>query len=240
MSRFDLFFVLIDVCDAGPVDYEIAQRILKTHRQLVEGVSSGPDDAPPPYTVDDIQKYIMFARCFKPTISDEAADALVDQYKRLRLRDSTGGSGGSWRITVRQLESLIRLSEALARMHCDEKVTVEHVREASKLLNKSIVRVEQPDIAFDGDEEHEVMDGMDEQNAEVAGAKENQTPPEEEGQETDKAMPRVDPAKLKMTYEKYKEISDLIVLHIRGEEDKHTGEEEPGVRRSAVINWYLD
>ena len=39
----------------------------------------------------------------------------------------------SWRITVRQLESMIRLSEAQARMHCSEEVTPRHVREAYRL-----------------------------------------------------------------------------------------------------------
>jgi len=35
---------------------------------------------------------------------------------------TTGITKSSWRITVRQLESMIRLSEAMARMHCSEEV----------------------------------------------------------------------------------------------------------------------
>ena len=73
-------------------------------------------------------RYIMFARQFKPKITPDAKKFMVEEYRRLRLRDVGGGVGGgsgvdgglqsSWRITVRQLESLIRLSEAIARMHC--------------------------------------------------------------------------------------------------------------------------
>ena len=47
----------------------------------------------------------------------------MEQYKRLRQRDSSGGvTKSAWRITVRQLESMIRLSEGMARMHCCDEV----------------------------------------------------------------------------------------------------------------------
>uniref|UniRef100_A0A914UPR7 DNA replication licensing factor MCM6 n=1 Tax=Plectus sambesii TaxID=2011161 RepID=A0A914UPR7_9BILA len=114
MSRFDLFFVLVDESNEI-IDYAIARRILDTHRQLIEDIADTNV-----YTVADIQQYIMFARCFKPKIGDEAAQVLVDEYKRLRLRDCSGATQSSWRITVRQLESLVRLSEALAKLHCEK------------------------------------------------------------------------------------------------------------------------
>ena len=41
-----------------------------------------------------------------------------------------------------------RLSEAMARLHCLESVLPKHVKEAARLLNKSIIRVETPDINF--------------------------------------------------------------------------------------------
>jgi len=46
----------------------------------------------------------------------------VEEYKRLRQRDASGTTRSAWRITVRQLESMIRLSEAMARMACVDKV----------------------------------------------------------------------------------------------------------------------
>lgn len=50
----------------------------------------------------------------------------MEQYKRLRQRDASGGmSKSAWRITVRQLESMIRLSEGMARMHCCDEVSAE-------------------------------------------------------------------------------------------------------------------
>lgn len=46
----------------------------------------------------------------------------MEQYRTLRQRDSVGVARSSWRVTVRQLESMIRLSEGMARMHCSDQV----------------------------------------------------------------------------------------------------------------------
>jgi DNA replication licensing factor MCM6 len=70
------------------------------------------------YTPEDIRKYIMFARCFRPQISDAAEIPLKQAYLKLRMNDD----GQSSRVTVRQLESLIRLSEAYARLKCSPDV----------------------------------------------------------------------------------------------------------------------
>src|SRR5690606_37386262 len=152
--RFDLFFVLLDECDEH-VDYFIAQKILDMHMEMTGQFQNAEELV---YSLDDIRKYIRFARHFRPKLSPDSETLLVDTYQQLRI--SGGGFGGSfaganrqsWRITVRQLESLIRLSEALARLHCNEMVEIKHVKEAARLLNKSIVRIEQPDINFDEDE----------------------------------------------------------------------------------------
>lgn len=74
-------------------------------------------------SVDEVQRYITFARQFKPTLNKDAQDFIVEQYKHLRERDSTSMARSAWRITVRQLESMIRLSEAMARLYCQDEVT---------------------------------------------------------------------------------------------------------------------
>uniref|UniRef100_A0A803TNG6 DNA replication licensing factor MCM6 n=1 Tax=Anolis carolinensis TaxID=28377 RepID=A0A803TNG6_ANOCA len=160
MSRFDLFFILVDECNEV-TDYAIARRIVDLHSRIEESIDRI-------YTLDDIRRYLLFARQFKPKISKESEDFIVEQYKRLRQRDGSGITKSSWRITVRQLESMIRLSEAMARMHCCDEVHPKHVKEAFRLLNKSIIRVETPDINLDQDEEeeqqpmeeHEAQDGV--------------------------------------------------------------------------------
>ena len=45
------------------------------------------------------------------------------------------------------------MSEALARLHLDEEVRVEYVKEAHRLLQKSIIFVESEDIELEDNEE---------------------------------------------------------------------------------------
>jgi DNA replication licensing factor MCM6 len=88
MSRFDLFFVLLDECNEV-VDYAIAQKIVELHVKQKESVSRV-------YSQDDIRRYIIFARVFKPKISQESSDYMVEEYRKLRQRDS-GGRGSWWK-----------------------------------------------------------------------------------------------------------------------------------------------
>ncbi|XP_041460150.1 zygotic DNA replication licensing factor mcm6-B-like [Lytechinus variegatus] len=228
MSRFDLFFILVDECNEV-TDYAIARRIVDLHARRQECVERH-------YSVEDMQRYLMFARQFKPTITKESQDFMVDEYRRLRQRDS-GASMSSWRITVRQLESMIRLSEGMARLHCQDEVQPKHVKEAFRLLNKSIIRVEQPVINFEEEED----DGpqLDEDTATPVEAMETDTPPTQE-QTQDSAAPSPTKKKgLHMSFEEYKMTSNLLVIYMRQQEEK---EEEgfEGVRKSQVVNWYLE
>ncbi|EED96248.1 mcm6-like protein [Thalassiosira pseudonana CCMP1335] len=141
LSRFDLFFVVLDECDEV-ADYNVAKHIIDVHR-CDEAVVD------PPFSQDQMLRYIRFARTLNPQITEESRRILVDCYRKLRQGDTMGRSRTAYRITVRQLESLIRLSEALARLHCDDVVKPSYVREAFRLLRKSIIHVETEDVTFD-------------------------------------------------------------------------------------------
>ncbi|RWW23777.1 hypothetical protein BHE74_00014780 [Ensete ventricosum] len=56
-------------------------------------------------------------------LSSEAKSVLVESYVALRRGDSTPGTRVAYRMTVRQLEALIRLSEAIARSHLENVVS---------------------------------------------------------------------------------------------------------------------
>lgn len=159
----------------------------------------------------------------------------MEQYKRLRQRDGSGVTKSSWRITVRQLESMIRLSEAMARMHCCDEVQPKHVKEAFRLLNKSIIRVETPDVNLDQEEEAqmEVDEGPDGINGPVdSPALVNGI----NGHSEDINQDLVPKASLRLSFPEYCRISNLIVLHLRKMEEE---EDESALKRSELVNWYL-
>lgn len=120
-----------------------------------------------------MQRYIKFARTIKPKLTKAAQKVLVTEYRKLRQGDSVGRQAcilsqyivlginkSSYRITVRQLESMIRLAEGRARLDCSDEVTgllaylnlnfgqvrTSDVREACRLLKKSILNVETEDL----------------------------------------------------------------------------------------------
>uniref|UniRef100_A0AAX7V7W2 DNA replication licensing factor MCM6 n=1 Tax=Astatotilapia calliptera TaxID=8154 RepID=A0AAX7V7W2_ASTCA len=238
MSRFDLFFILVDECNEV-TDYAIARRIVDLHSRVEESVDRL-------YSLDEIRRYLLFARQFKPKISSESEEFIVEQYKRLRQRDGSGGvSKSAWRITVRQLESMIRLSEAMARMHCCDEVQPKHVKEAFRLLNKSIIRVETPDINLEQEDEMEEEEEQQEEGNVPNGVNGNVDGVigltnginghaggvNGHGEPGSQSKPS-----LRLSFAEYKRISNLLVLHLRRAED---AEEEEDLKKSAVVNWYL-
>jgi DNA replication licensing factor MCM6 len=221
MSRFDLFFILVDDCNEV-TDYAIARRIIDLHTKLQESVERV-------YTEEQVARYLGFARMFKPKVCEESQELLVQQYKHLRQRDTGGSAKSSWRITVRQLESMLRLSEAFARLHCSEEVTSKHVKEAYRLLNKSIIRVDQPDVNLDEEDEAPVEETVDAMET------------EDETTETTETTKK----NLRLSYEQYKKMSFLLIDHIKNKEEEQevgAGDEKADTTptRSDVVNWYLN
>eukprot|EP00127_Corallochytrium_limacisporum_P005278 Clim_evm9s202 gene=Clim_evmTU9s202 len=137
MSRFDLFFIILDECNET-VDRSIATHVVQLHQLRDSAVT-------PVYETELIQRYIRLARTIRPQLTEAAKKHLVSHYKELRASDADGNSG-AYRITVRQLESLVRLSEAYARLTMDAYILPRHVDEAYRLLKSSIRRIEAPDL----------------------------------------------------------------------------------------------
>lgn len=156
LSRFDLAFVLLDE-PHRETDRLVAARIVTNHiagnpATLVTGVPITSSDLPStsvdvPYDFRTLQLYLNLARTVRPLLTEEAINEIAAQWVRLRQQDMSSAAR-SYRITVRQLESIIRLSEALAKLCLFQRVTKEHVVEAARLVATTCITVHHDRITF--------------------------------------------------------------------------------------------
>ena len=222
MSRFDLFFVVLDECNEA-VDEHLARHIVAIHQLKDEAVE-------PEFSTEQLQRYIRFARLFQPVFTDEAKVRLVERYKELRADDAQGGIGrNSYRITVRQLESLIRLSEAIAKAMCVDQVTPEFVDEAFKLLRQSIISVEKDDVEFEEEEDAEMADAN-------AGADGDSPMNGNDDDVPGSATPAPTRPRTQIKYDDYIKIHNLLLRRVNDDQ----GAAEDGVEENDLLVWYLE
>ena len=218
MSRFDLFFIVLDECNEN-VDRHLASHIVNLHMFKDDFVQ-------PEFSTEQLQRYIRFARTFKPIFTPTAKRLLVQKYKDLRANDSGGLGRNSYRITVRQLESLIRLSEAIAKANCVEEVTEQMVVEAYNLLRQSIISVERDDVGFeesddeeggdddDADGEAAAVDGGDRDSpmGDVNAARQQSAQPDQAAAGTR--------ARTKISADKYNKMRNIFIKKLADDEER--------------------
>lgn len=124
MSRFDLIFNMVDVPDEK-TDKLIASFILDSKTSAHAG---GAGRTIP---LDLLRKYIIYAKDTKPILTSEAKSFLEETYSSLR-------SDPNSYITSRQLEALVRLSEAAARVQLEPEATMFHAKVAVELFTASM------------------------------------------------------------------------------------------------------
>ncbi|POO01589.1 Mini-chromosome maintenance protein [Trema orientale] len=167
LSRFDLVFILLDKPDEL-LDKRLSEHIMSLHtgygvhapaaKKLRRGASqnaggidmkaaggslisrlrldSKKDNDFAPLPVQLLRKYIAYARTFIfPRMSKAAAEILQKFY--LQLRDHAT-SADSTPITARQLESLVRLAEARARLDLREEITAQDAMEVVEIMRESL------------------------------------------------------------------------------------------------------
>eukprot|EP00039_Didymoeca_costata_P026696 m.16429 g.16429 ORF g.16429 m.16429 type:complete len:833 (-) comp5697_c0_seq1:163-2661(-) len=228
MSRFDLFFVVVDECN-DVADYNIARHITSIHRFQDEAIK-------PDYTTAQLQRYIRFARTLKPKITPEAQAVMVKEYKKLRQSDVSGLSKSSYRITVRQLESMIRLSEALARLKCDDVIKPEYVHEACRLLRKSIVHVDHEDIDLGNTTLlGAIVKEGDEKDDKKPDDTDATSKPDKDGTETEDD--EVDKPAVTIPFEKYTKIANMLIRRLRQLEG--TAQEKADGTKKRLKDWYI-
>ncbi|HYU54581.1 MAG TPA: minichromosome maintenance protein MCM, partial [Candidatus Dormibacteraeota bacterium] len=127
LSRFDLIFIIKDQPEAD-YDTRMSEHILALHRSRVS-----PETAP--FAPDFLRKYISYAKRIIPVLSSEAVIELRDFYLKMRAK---GGAEAAVAITPRQLEALVRISEARARAFLRDIVTVEDAKSAIRIMTVSL------------------------------------------------------------------------------------------------------
>src|SRR5436309_2869607 len=130
LSRFDLIFIIKDQPEPD-YDSRMSEHILALHRSKVS-----PETAP--FSPEFLRKYISFAKRISPVLTPEAVTELRDFYLKMR---SKVGEEAAVAITPRQLEGLVRISEARARAFLREEVTVEDAKSAVKIMSYALYDV---------------------------------------------------------------------------------------------------
>ncbi|HEY1198559.1 MAG TPA: hypothetical protein VGG32_07525, partial [Thermoplasmata archaeon] len=99
---------------------------------------AGPGGSP--FPPDLLKKYIAFARrTVRPTLSQAALDAIENYYVEVRRQGEEPNAPVP--ITARQLEALVRLSEAAARARLSSDVDVEDAERAIHVMQSFLRRV---------------------------------------------------------------------------------------------------
>ncbi|MEM3098619.1 MAG: minichromosome maintenance protein MCM [Nitrososphaerales archaeon] len=126
LTRFDLVFAIRDLPQKES-DSQIARHILGIHRRGTYAVA-------PMLDIDILGKYLAYAKRFDPVLSQEAEDKIFDYYLQMRNVDSED----MITVTPRQLEALVRLATARARLLLKDKVDVSDAERAIYLVSNML------------------------------------------------------------------------------------------------------
>jgi replicative DNA helicase Mcm len=166
ISRFDMIFVMLDTPNEE-MDSRIANHILKSHYAgelseqrknlstseiTQEQVDKQMDVVTPDIETDFLRKYVAYARRnIFPIMEDEARDHLVKFY--MDMRKLGDGKDAPVPVTARQLEALVRLAEASARLRLSNVATIDDAKRTTRIVYSCLKQVGvDPDTgAFDVD-----------------------------------------------------------------------------------------
>ncbi|MBU2562532.1 MAG: minichromosome maintenance protein MCM [Nanoarchaeota archaeon] len=133
INRFDIIFTLRDIPNREK-DLRIATHVLQEHKKQGEDMTIHRDL---------FRKYVAYAKQrINPVLSDEAIAEIKKFY--IDLRNKPVASESAMRpipISARQLQALVRMSEASARLRLSKKVELEDARKAIELMKYYLMQV---------------------------------------------------------------------------------------------------
>ncbi|MAG02510.1 hypothetical protein CMI42_04175 [Candidatus Pacearchaeota archaeon] len=131
INRFDLIFVLRDLPDQAQDD-AIATHVLNMHQAK---------EVKPEIDSDLFKKYVAYAKQkIRPVLTEEAVEEIKNFYVKMR-KASQEGESRSISISARQLQGLVRLSEAHAKTRLSQTVDKEDALVAIQLTNYYLMQV---------------------------------------------------------------------------------------------------
>jgi len=139
LSRFDLTFILRDVPDAD-TDANLARHVTFVHR-----TQHHPPLAFEPFDSAFLRAYVSRARSYHPFIPKELTDHIVGTYVEMRRENDKDDERRTRFCTARSLLSILRLSQALARLRFANEVDEADVQEAVRLLFVTKAQVQDSD-----------------------------------------------------------------------------------------------
>lgn len=126
LTRFDLIFVVRDI-PGREKDEKIARHIIELHTPQGTDKRSVID-------VDTLTKYLSYAKRSSPNLTKEAEEKILEYYLQMRNVESEE----MITVTPRQLEGIIRLSTARARLLMKDKVEEEDAERAIFLIQSML------------------------------------------------------------------------------------------------------
>lgn len=170
LSRFDAIFIVKDLHDANK-DKTLARHVMQIHLNAGAPQAQEPKDGE--IDLHTLKRYIAYCRekC-GPRLSAEAAEKLKHRYVIMRNgakeHEQESEKKSSIPITVRQLEAVIRMSEAIAKMQLLPFATERQVDEALRLFQVSTLDAAntgelQGAEGFTTDEEYNMLTRIEQQ-----------------------------------------------------------------------------
>ena len=126
LTRFDLIFIVRDIPEREK-DNLVASHILEIHKDTEHA-------AKPAIEIDLFSKYLSYARETEPALTQEAIDLIRSYYMDMRKVESEG----MITVTPRQLEGLVRLATARARLLLKDRVDAEDASRAIYLVEQML------------------------------------------------------------------------------------------------------
>ena len=160
LSRFDILSVVRDKVDAIE-DEKLSKFVVENHikyhpseiredededeEEQERQRQEAKQDNSLGLTQEQLKKYILFAkRTCKPKLDNIDRDKIAEFYSDLRQKSMS--SPGGIPIAVRHIESILRLSEARAKLHLREYVRSDDVDMAIRIILESFIQTQKQSI----------------------------------------------------------------------------------------------